>query len=188
MYFGIVAHACQLNACLVDETYRTTIHKLWNEVVCNVSAVHLWISILAQFVHHVLHDILHLYEAPDLIKVANVLHFQFPQAILQFIPLLQFHPFLHDGLVALGLFHYEVVLREPFELSYATEKGIVRELHQLVLHINKRSVYALGVIKMQGCHYVFLHYDKAACHFSNGVFQETVLYSVMAQRQFLCAV
>ena len=86
------------------------------------------------------------------------------------------------------MLHNEVILRKALELSDTTEKRIIGELHQLIFHIAERSVYAIRVIKMQGCHYVFLYYDKAACHLTNGIFQETVLYSVMAQRQFLCAV
>ena len=125
VHLGIVAHACQLNAGLVDETHRTAIHELWNKVVGNVSAVHFWIRTLAQLVHHVLHNVLHLDEAPYLIKVANILHLQFPHAFLQFVTLLQLHPFFHDGFVALCLFHHEVVLRKALELSHATKESVV---------------------------------------------------------------
>ena len=116
MYLSIVAYACQLNAVLVDETHRTAIYELWNKVIANVSAVHLRLGILAQLLHYILHNVLHLDEAPYLVEVADVFHLQFPHAFLQLIALLQFHPFLHDSLVALGLFHHEVVLREPLEL------------------------------------------------------------------------
>ena len=125
MYLSIVAYACQLNASLVDETHRTAIYELWNKVVGNVSSVHLGFGILAQFLHHVLHNVLHLNEAPYLIKVADVLHLQFPHTILQLVALLQFHPFFHNGFVTLGLLHNEVILRKALELSYASKESII---------------------------------------------------------------
>ena len=67
MHLGIVAHTCQLYASLVNETHRTAIHELWNKVVGYVSAVHLRLGILAQFLHHILHNVLHFDKAPYLI-------------------------------------------------------------------------------------------------------------------------